>query len=567
MTTLLRIALDTRSVSACPVPTHELHIGGRALTSTLIAREVPADCHPLGPNNKLVMACGPLAGTLVSSANRLSIGAKSPLTGGIKESNAGGVTAYMMGRLGLRAIVFEGQPAADSGWMLLHVSAEGAELHPADFLAGLGTFAKADILRQNYGDHVGLTLIGPAGEQRMLTAGITNTDPEGVPSRYNGRGGLGAVLGSKKILAVVFDITKAPPMKSADKAAFTALNRELAQKINTTPATAEVFRKYGTAAMMLTTQALGALPTRNFSLGRFKDAEKINGQALHDTITARGGEGAVSHACMKGCLIKCSNVFPDKQGKMLCSPLEYENLGLLGSNLDIGDLDAIAALNWACNDIGCDTIETGAALGVAMEAGMLPFGDAKAALALLDEMRTGSPAGRLIGGGAVLVGKAYGCVRVPAVKNQSMPAYDPRGIKGLGVTYATSPQGADHTAGNTVRLPLKQHLNEGQVEGSRNAQRHVAVIDSLGVCMMLGAAAGDLSGIVQMVEAHWGSKISLENFRALGRETLRVEQDFNIRAGLTSVDDQLPEFMRTETNPDSATAFDMSTAEMQEVFA
>lgn len=564
MPAIIRINCTNGSISQNPVPQNTLHIGGRGLTSSLIAREVPPDCHPLGPNNKLVMACGPLAGTLVSSVNRLSIGAKSPLTGGIKESNAGGITAYMMGRLDIRAIVFEGHPPADSDWQLLYVSADTIELRPANFLAGKGTFEKKDILLAQYGKHVGLTLIGPAGEHRMLTAGITNTDPDGVPSRYNGRGGLGAVMGAKKILAVVFDISHAQPMKSVDKETFTALNRELAQKINTTPATAEVFRNYGTAAMMLTTQALGALPTRNFSAGRFEGFEKINGQSLHDTIVARGGEGSTSHACMKGCLIKCSNVFADEKGKMLCSPLEYENLGLLGSNLDIDSLDTIARLNWACNDIGCDTIEIGAALGVAMEAGMLPFGDGEAALRLLDEIRTGSPGGRIIGGGAVLTGKAFGCTRIPTVKNQAMPAYDPRGVKGLGVTYATSTQGADHTAGNTVRLPLKQHLKEGQAEGSRNAQKHIAMIDTLGMCMMLGAVAGDLSGIVNMVQAHLGVQVSLESLREFGIELLRLEREFNKQAGISPVDDQLPEFMRIEVNPDCGTAFDMTNQELQE---
>lgn len=564
MPILYRIALQDGTIAAHPLPPEELHVGGRALTSGLVAREVPPHCHPLGPSNILVMACGPLAGTLVSSANRLSVGAKSPLTGGIKESNAGGVTAYMMGRLGVRALIFEGLPPTDAPWRLLHVSARGAELRPAEHLRGLGVHAKSQALFAEYGRNVGLTLIGPAGEQCMLSAGITNTDPEGEPSRYNGRGGLGAVMGSKKILAVVFDPSEARAEPPVDKERFTALNRALAKSIAGTPVTAEIFPQWGTASMMTTTQALGALPTRNFSAGRFAGFERINAQALHDTIVARGGQGAVSHACMRGCLIRCSNIFPDAQGAALCSPLEYENLGLLGSNLDIDDLDAIARLNRACNDIGVDTIEAGAALGVAMEAGVLPFGDAEAALAALEEIRTGSPLGRLLGGGADMVGKAYGCRRVPTVKGQSMPAYDPRAMKGLGVTYATCAQGADHTCGNTARMAVKHHSKEGQTAASGTMQRHMVLIDSLGMCIMVGAAAGDLSGILGMVEARYGVELPLEDFRALGLRVLAQEREFNRRAGLGPEHDRLPEFMYLESTPESGEVFDIDDAALRE---
>ena len=489
MPAIIRINLETGSVSRREQEKDDLLLGGRRLTGSIIAAEVPPECEPLSGRNKLVLACGPLAGTLVSSANRLSIGAKSPLTGGIKESNAGGMTGYLMGRLGIRAVVLEGRPGAPH-WTLIRISADGVELLPGDPYVGLGLFEKARQLFERFGPKVGMTLIGRAGERLQFSAGITNTDPDGEPSRYNGRGGLGAVMGSKGVQGIVYDASAAPKETFVDRAAFMEANREVARRINANPQTSQVYRQYGTAAMMDATSAMGALPTRNFSTGFFEGYEKINAEAMHRTILERGGEGATSHACMVGCLVKCSNIFPDRDGKKVCSPIEYENLGLLGSNLGIDDLDTIALLNRMCNDFGYDTIETGAAIGVAMNAGLAAFGDREAALRLMREVGEGTPLGRVLGSGAGITGKVFGCLRVPVAKNQAMPAYDPRAVKGVGVTYAVSPQGADHTSGNTVKSPVKQHLKDGQETVSRNAQVGFTVMDNLGLCILASGGSG-----------------------------------------------------------------------------
>ena len=571
---IVRIDLATRRVSATQLESERIHEGGRYLTSRIIAEEVPPTCHPLGRANKLVLACGALAGSLVSSVNRLSIGAKSPLTGGIKESNAGGTTGMAMGRLGIRALILEGKTEAalmqehgarqQEGWVVLHVRAGGIVFQSGDDLAGLGVYAKAEALRQRFGDKVAMTLVGPAGEWRMHTAGITNADPEGVPSRYNGRGGLGAVMASKGVQAIVWDAEDCVRPIPADKAAFMALNKEVGRRVNATPQTAEVYRNYGTAATMATTQSLGALPTHNFSRGRFDGFEQINGKRMHDIIKQRGGEGRTSHACMKGCLIQCSNIFPDAAGKSLCSPVEYENLGLLGSNLDIADLDSIARINWLCNDLGCDTIEIGAALGVAMDAGIFPFGDAGAVLETLEGLRQGTAFGRVIGAGAGVTGVVFGCQRVPTVKNQSMAAYDPRGLKGLGVTYATTTQGADHTAGNVIRAAVKHHLKEGQTEASRKAQHAFTLLDNMGICIMLGAALGDMRILTDLIKAWHGCGPELAQLQAEAEQTLERERQFNIRAGLSAAADSLPEFMTTERNPDSGAVFDFTPEELRE---
>ena len=532
MPAIIRINLETGSVSRREQEKDDLLLGGRRLTGSIIAAEVPPECEPLSGRNKLVLACGPLAGTLVSSANRLSIGAKSPLTGGIKESNAGGMTGYLMGRLGIRAVVLEGRPGAPH-WTLIRISADGVELLPGDPYVGLGLFEKARQLFERFGPKVGMTLIGRAGERLQFSAGITNTDPDGEPSRYNGRGGLGAVMGSKGVQGIVYDASAAPKETFVDRAAFMEANREVARRINANPQTSQVYRQYGTAAMMDATSAMGALPTRNFSTGFFEGYEKINAEAMHRTILERGGEGATSHACMVGCLVKCSNIFPDRDGKKVCSPIEYENLGLLGSNLGIDDLDTIALLNRMCNDFGYDTIETGAAIGVAMNAGLAAFGDREAALRLMREVGEGTPLGRVLGSGAGITGKVFGCLRVPVAKNQAMPAYDPRAVKGVGVTYAVSPQGADHTSGNTVKSPVKQHLKDGQETVSRNAQVGFTVMDNLGLCILASGGIGDLGVVADLLKARWGVETTPERLRREAWETVLLERGFNRRAGFT----------------------------------
>lgn len=565
MPAIIRINLETGSVSRREQEKDDLLLGGRRLTGSIIAAEVPPECEPLSGRNKLVLACGPLAGTLVSSANRLSIGAKSPLTGGIKESNAGGMTGYLMGRLGIRAVVLEGRPGAPH-WTLIRISADGVELLPGDPYVGLGLFEKARQLFERFGPKVGMTLIGRAGERLQFSAGITNTDPDGEPSRYNGRGGLGAVTGSKGVQGIVYDASAAPKETFVDRAAFMEANREVARRINANPQTSQVYRQYGTAAMMDATSAMGALPTRNFSTGFFEGYEKINAEAMHRTILERGGEGATSHACMVGCLVKCSNIFPDRDGKKVCSPIEYENLGLLGSNLGIDDLDTIALLNRMCNDFGYDTIETGAAIGVAMNAGLAAFGDREAALRLMREVGEGTPLGRVLGSGAGITGKVFGCLRVPVAKNQAMPAYDPRAVKGVGVTYAVSPQGADHTSGNTVKSPVKQHLKDGQETVSRNAQVGFTVMDNLGLCILASGGIGDLGVVADLLKARWGVETTPERLRREAWETVLLERGFNRRAGFTPAHDRLPEFFEEEINPANGQVFDVPEDTLRRVY-
>lgn len=561
---MIRIKMETGAISKEVLAQPYTYLSGRALSSKLILDEVDPHAEPLGKNNKLVITCGLLAGTTVSCANRLSIGAKSPLTGGIKESNAGGIGAYKMGRLGIRAIVVEGLPAG-ADWYVLIVKKESCELKAANHLAGKGISEKATALYDEYGSKAGIIVIGPAGEKRLLTAGIAVNDPAGVPSRFSGRGGLGAVMGAKRLLAIVLDDSDCQVPMAVQADLFFAKMREFHNLLRDNPQTAEVFPKYGTAAMTEITDTLGGLPTRNFTDGRFAGADKINGEALYQTITARGGQGSPTHGCMPGCMIRCSNIYPDKNGKVLVSPLEYETISLLGSNLEVDDLDAIAEANRLCNDYGVDTIEIGCAIGVAMEGGVASFGDPKALAGLLNEVVNDTWLGRILAAGCVVTGKTLGIHRVPAVKGQGMAAYEPRGIKGTAVTYATSPMGADHTAGNVARANVKHHLKDGQAVLSANAQQGVTMLDDLGFCMMVAPALKERTILAELVNARFGWNLTLQDLSDIAKNNLANEREFNRRAGFTAAHDRLPEHFYYEVNPATGTVFDITPEDLQEM--
>ncbi len=553
---LLRINMES-----CETKEELLHneyalLGGRALSSRMVNDEVDAASEPLGPKNKLVFTTGYLAGTVVSCANRLSVGAKSPLTGGIKESNSGGIAAYKMGKLGIRAIMVEGF-REDAAWYVLVINKEGACLKESKELLGKGINEKAALLYEQYGAQVGMILIGPAGEKRLLSAGIASNDTDGIARRFCGRGGLGAVMGAKHLLAIVLDDTGCQLQQPSKAELFKSKVKEFNELLLTNPQTSQVFPKYGTAAMMEITDALGGLPTRNFSHGRFTGASRINGEAVYNTILSRGGEGTTTHACMPGCLVRCSNVFPDKDGNRIVTPLEYETLGLMGSNLEIDDLDTIARLNYICNDYGIDTIETGCAIGVAMEAGIIPFGDKVGVVRLVNEIVNDTYLGKILAAGCVTTAKVLGVRRVPAVKGQGMAAYEPRAIKGTGVTYITSAMGADHTAGNLARAAIKHHLKDGQVEASKRAQLGMSIIDSLGFCMMVAPAVKERRIFVELINAFYGWSLTEAQLEAIGAENLAVEAGFNTKAGFTAYHDRLPEHFYHEPNPATGTVFDI----------
>ncbi len=504
---------------------------------------------------------------MLSSCDRISVGGKSPLTGGIKEANAGGRTGLHMAQMGMKALIIEDQPK-ESGYWVLCLSLNGATWNKADDLAGLGVYETSARLVEKYGDKVAIALIGPGGEMRMKSAGIQNLDKDRIPSRIAARGGLGAVMGSKGLKAVVFDHAGGQKPALADAEAFKAAQKDFTKSVMEHPQS-QTYRDYGTQAMPQMTQSFAALPTHNFSRGTFPEVEKISGEATREIMLKRGKPSDPSHSCMAGCTIKCSNVFGGEDGKVIVSPLEYETVGLMGSNLDIDSLDVIGRLNWHVNDLGLDTIEIGAALGVAAEAGLMRWGNGDDALKLIDEMRNRTKLGRKLGDGAADMGDEYNIIHVPCVKRQAMSAYEPRSIKGTGITYATTPQGADHTCGLTIRAQVNHLDPTQQRDASRNAQLNMAGYDTLGACIFAGFGyATAPNGVVKrLLAARYGWSDLPDNIlQELGRQTIKMEREFNRRAGFTAKDDRIPEWMTKEPIPENGSVFDVSDEVLDHIF-
>ena len=562
-----RVNVREQTLNCEPIPDTWKRLGGRGLLARILLDEVDAKCDPLGLENKLIFAPGLLVGHMLSSTDRISVGGKSPLTGGIKESNAGGRTGLHMTHMGIYALIIEDMPKEDGYWVL-HLSLNGARWERADDLVGLGVYETAPKLIAKYSDKVAIALIGPGGEMRMKAAGIQNLDKDRVPSRIAARGGLGAVMGSKGLKAIVFDHAGGQKPPVLDPEAFKVAQKDYTKAVIEHPQSI-TYRDYGTAAMAHMCDGFGALPTRNFSTGHFEQVDDISGETLREFFLKRGKPSDPSHACMAGCTIKCSNIFGGDDGKIIVSPLEYETIGLMGSNLGIHSLDTVGRMNWQVNDLGLDSIEIGAALGVAAEAGLMRWGDGERALELLDEIRRGTKLGRTLGDGSVATGNKYGVERVPVVKGQAMSAYEPRAIKGTGITYAVSPQGADHTAGLTIRAKVNHLDPTVQKDPSLTAQLNMAGYDTLGACIFAGFGyAATPDGVInRLLSARYGWDDLPDNvLQALGKETIKMEREFNRRAGFTKEDDRLPKWMMEEPLPPHNTVFDVSEEVLDRMF-
>jgi aldehyde:ferredoxin oxidoreductase len=565
---ILRINIEhSEAVWEDTRPEYE-RLGGRGLIAGILLAEVPAECDALGPNNKLILAPGLLGGTSLSSAGRLSIGGKSPLTRGVKEANCGGSGGSDLARLGMKALVVEGQSAPGRLYQL-YVAKDKAELLPADEWRGLGTEATTARARERWGSCCTVLSIGQAGELLLGAAGVVCTGYGEQDSRVAARGGLGAVMGSKGLKAIVLDASATAALPLADPELFRASARRFASELIESPKTGRkgAMHLYGTAAIVAAVNEMGALPTRNFREGRFEEADNLTGQKIREITLERGGK--MGTTCMAGCVIACCNMFVDVDGKPVVSTLQYETIGLLGSNLGIGSLDAVARLNRLCNDYGLDSIEAGAALGVAAEAGLARFGDEASFAALLHEIAAGSVLGRVLGQGAAVAGRVLG-VAAPVVKGQAMPAYDPRALKGNGVTYASSPMGADHTAGNAFgnRAEVNPLGIEGQRELSLKLQLGAAMLDSTGLCLFARPPVfADPQLAVDLINGRFGWGWTVADLERMQRDVLKMELAFNEQAGHTAADARVPEYMTREPLPPHGVIFDVPDSEIDAVFS
>ena len=546
-------------------------LGGRAMTSIVVSKEVDPLCHPLSGANKLVFAPGLLTGTAASTSGRISVGCKSPLTGGIKEANAGGQAGQALARLGYAAVIVEGEPAGDDLWTV-KIDKGGVSFKVDNSLKMTGTYATVEKLVAEYGSKVTFMVIGQAGEMKLAGASIAACDRELRPTRHMGRGGVGAVMGSKKIKAFILDETGTSLRQPLHPVRFKAAAKIFNAGLRSHGISGQGLPLFGTNVLTNILNEVGGYPTRNFSSGQFEGATKISGETQAATMTERGGQA--THACHRGCIIQCSGIYNDATGKYLSKQAEYETIWSHGGHCGISDLDIIQQLDRMDDDFGLDTIETGVAIGVAMEGGLLPFGDGEGAIRVLAEVGQGTPLGRIIGSGAGATGKAFGVSRVPVVKNQALPAYDPRAVQGIGVTYATTPMGADHTAGYAVTAnvlkvggfidPLQ---TEGQVDLSRALQINTAVIDSSGMCLFVAFPVIDqpetFTAFVELVNSFYGIEADVTAF---GQQILSAERDFNARAGFTAIDDRLPRFFETEPLAPHNVTFNVTHEELDSVF-
>lgn len=552
---ILKVNMTEKSLVSTPVPKDKI-VGGRAMIDYLMTEYGVPSAHPLSAEAIFVAAPGLLAGTGAPQSGRISFGGKSPLTGGIKEANSGGTAAHKLGRLGIRAIMVEGR---SDEWQILKIDSNGYALEPAGDIVGMKNYAACEKLRVRYGDKIAIIIIGRAGEMKLANSTVAVTDPEDRPARHAGRGGVGAIMGAKGLKAIVVDSTGVPVRKAADEAAFKQAAKIAADAIKNGPLT-QIMHTLGTNVCIDADGDRGSLPSYNHRHGAFEKRKGLCSNTMIELNNARGG--SMGNACMPGCIVRCSPIFHDADGNHVTSALEYETVAMLGANLGIDNLDAVARMDRQCDELGLDTIEVGCTIGVLNDAGLFEFGDAAQAEAYIEEIAKGTPMGRIIGSGVTQTAKVFGIARIPAVKGQGIPAHSARSLKGWAVTYATSPQGADHTAGVVEEDPLSP---VGQVERSRKQQIATAALDATGLCMFTFIEKQP-ELITPMIAALYGVKWTPADFEEMGKEMLRQERAFNIKAGIAPEADGLPDWMRKEPLPPTNAVFDVPQEEINKLF-
>ncbi|NMB42416.1 MAG: aldehyde ferredoxin oxidoreductase [Firmicutes bacterium] len=563
MAKIYRVNVKTKTIVQEELKEKYLLLGGRSLISKVLADEVDPTCDPLGAGNKLIFCTSLLAGTSVLAAHRLSVGGKSPLTGGIKESNSGGTAAAYLARHNIKAIIFEDLPGSD-GWFLLKVGKDGIpELIPADEYVGLNNYALVEKLKERYGKAISIISIGKAGEMQYRNSALHNLDfSTGYPVRANARGGMGAVMGSKKIKAVVIERSpKAHEFQYADKERYEAARKKFFD-VAVNNEGMSWLREVGTPALVDVTGSTAIMPFRNFSGGFNDNLDSIGAEQFLNKIKAGGGK--IGEPCQAGCAIHCSCLYNDASGEYLTAGLEYETIALCGSNCAVADLDIIARIDRLCDDLGLDTIETGTTIAVCMEAGKIPWGDGEAAIGLIKEMDAGTEFGRILGQGTLAAGKALKVKRIPVVKGQAISGYEPRNLKGTGVTFATSPMGADHTAGLTLEASLDPLDPAGQADVSSMLQPVIAAADSL-MCMFAWFSAASPETIPELMAGIYGGEWDFDKVIDIGRQSVLREKAFNVAAGFKPEDDRLPEFFAMEKAPATGAVFDVNPTELDGV--
>ena len=546
---LIRVDMTDQSISIDPFPDEWKLLGGRALSAKILLAECDPTCDPLGADNVLVMAPGVLTGSAAPTSGRISIGGKSPLTGGIKEANAGGNPSQDLTKLGYRGIIVRGKPADPDKRYAIDVTKDGVSIKEVPDCKGMWNYALIEHLAQSYSKTASFISIGPAGELQLKGASVACTDQEKArhPARHAARGGLGAVMGSKGLKYVSVDAERTPVRTPADKKEFTRLVKTLTKGYLDGPQP----MKHGTSTSVPMAQVLFTFPYKNRIEGQSPDVKTLDGARIIESFEERGGG---MHNCLTGCIVQCSNIVHDADGNYKTSALEFETITLLGANCAIQSWEDVADLDRLCDEVGLDTIETGAAIAIYMESGGLPWGDAEGAKGILHEIAEGTPLGTTIGNGADSTGKQHKVDRIPTVGGQAIPAWDPRPLRATGITYITSAQGADHTAGLVVNPGMEP---DDMPRASQDNQIINAIIDSSGFCMFLGV---NPDVVREFYGAFLGEEVSRDQIYDLGWQCIEDEWTFHDRAGLPRATDSMPECMKTDGVGPQKAVFDVDPA-------
>jgi aldehyde:ferredoxin oxidoreductase len=560
---ILRVNLATGTVASEPLNMAwaKQYLGSRGLATKYLVEEMDAKTDPLSADNKIIWATGPLTGTMASTGGRYTVVTKGPLTGAIACSNSGGYWGAELKMAGWDMVIFEGVSPKP---VYLSISDDVAELKDASHLWGKSVWQTEEIIKKQHQDpQVRVSSIGLAGENQVLYAAVVND-----LHRAAGRSGVGAVMGSKNLKAIAVRGTKGVG-NIANPKEFMKVTFEKKKILAENGVTGQGLPAYGTQVLMNVINEMGALPTRNHRDSQFESAKDISAEAMATPRPTDGKKQLVTNQACFGCTIACGRISKIDQThfSVVNKPqywgatggLEYEAAWALGAANGVSDLEALQYANTICNEQGFDPISFGATIGAVMELyemGVItkeelgleaPFGSAKALCELVDMTANSTGFGKLIGQGSKRLCAHYGHPELSmSVKGQEFPAYDARGIQGMGLTYATSNRGACHLRSYTVAsealgIPVKTDplVAEGKPELVIAFQDATAAFDSAGICIFTSFAWG-LADVQPQVAAACGEEFTLENLALIGERIWNMEREFNNRAGFTAADDNLP---------------------------
>ena len=560
---ILRVDLSAGTVKSEPLNMAwaREYLGSRGLGSKYLVEEMDPKVDPLSPANKIIWATGPLTGTMASTGGRYTVITKGPLTGAIACSNSGGYWGAELKMAGWDMVIFEG---ASPKPVYLLIQDDVAELKDASGLWGKTVWETEEALKKSHQDPLlRISCIGGAGENKVLFAAVVND-----LHRAAGRSGVGAVMGSKNLKAVAVRGTKGVG-NIADPKEFMKVTYEKKKILHDNAVTGQGLPTYGTQVLMNVINEMGALPTRNHRDVAFEGAKDISAEAMATPRATDGKKQLVTNQACFGCTIACGRISKMDKGHFTVENkpqywgasggLEYEAAWALGAANGVNDLEALQYANLLCNEHGMDPISFGATVGAVMELygmGVLTkeqlgidaqFGSAQALAHFAEITAKGEGFGKEIGQGSKRLTAKYGHPELSmSVKGQEFPAYDSRGIQGMGLAYATSNRGACHLRGYTVAsevlgIPVKTDplTADGKPELVIAFQDATAAFDSAGICIFTSFAWG-LADVAPQVAAACGPEFTLENLSKIGERIWNMERDFNNRAGFTSKDDSLP---------------------------